>query len=602
VTSPLSTAGPLVERVRKMKRAAVKRDARMIELGLVRKGEPQLLFPQLFNETWRKPIVANFIENTAREFAEMVAPLPAFNCVSGAMRTEADKRRAATKNKIVANYLRKANLKSHMIAFADAYFSYGFAVLYVEPDYTCQLPMIRHMPSEGTYYDNDRDGNTVRLAHCYRETVDKLCDLFPEYAGSIRTKMDDFGNVTLCSGDEKLEVVQWMDHDQVALFLPERKGLVLARYENPLDCCMARVAERPGLFAEPTGQFDQVIWVQLARHRMAMLGLEGAVKAVGAPIAVPRDMQELAIGPDAVIVTDNPGQVQRVGLEVPQSLFAMEQTLQEEQRLAARFPEGRSGGMDASVITGRGVQALMGSFDTQIATAQTVIGECLQHVVCYALELDEKVWPNTRKQITGSLDGEPYDFAYTPAKDIHGVYACEVTYGFAAGLSPNAAIVMMLQLRGDMLVDRDTVRRNLPWAVDAEQMQRNIDVEQMADGLKQGLIGLTGGVGQLIAQGQDPRPILRSVAEIVKGRQNGEPIEELFIKAFAPEVQNPQQQQPGQDQGAGDTGAPAPPGGQPSPLDVQQPEVLPPIQRLIAGMRGGRPQLDASVSRQIPAG
>src|SRR6185312_10267029 len=113
-----------------MKRAAIERDQNMITISLVRQNKPELLFEELFSDTWRKPIVANFIDTVAREFAEMVAPLPALNCSVGAMKSDADKRRAALRNKIGSHYMRVSDLAPHMFEFADSYFTYGFAVMY----------------------------------------------------------------------------------------------------------------------------------------------------------------------------------------------------------------------------------------------------------------------------------------------------------------------------------------------------------------------------------------------------------------------------------------------------------------------------------------
>lgn len=620
MTSPFATtAGPLSKLVTQMKRAALERDVRMQTLALVRQGRPEVLFEDLFNDTWRKPIVANFIDTVAREQSDLLSTLPSLNCSVGAMKSDADKRRASLRNKIGSHYMHESNLAMAMHDFADNLISFGFAVMYAEPDYECQLPKIRTMPSIGTYYHNDRFGNTLRLAHCYKETVDKLCELFPDYEGAIRTKTDEYGNRTLCSGDEKVDVVQWVDADKWCLFLPQRGDLVLASYQVATQYPPIRVAEMPSIFGDPTGSFDQVIWVQLARHRMALLGLEAGVKAVGAPIAVPRDVSELAVGPDSVIVTESPEKVRRVGIEVPGSTFALQEVLEKELRLGARYPEGRATGMDASVITGQGVHALMGSFDAQISTAQGIIGNCLARTLQFCFETDAKVWPNTRKRVSGMVNGEPYDLSYTPSKDIGDVYTCDVSYGFAAGLSPNAAVVMLLQLRGDGLIDRDTVRRNMPFSIDAEQMQRNLDVEQTADALKQGLGGLLASLGPMAANGMDPRPYLRTAAEIIKGRRNGKDLAELFVDAFSPDVMKGEEQgegeQPGAESDPETAGITAPggqgalPGADPAsglPEGItpgqagQGPGGMPDIQSLVAGLRNGQPQLNASVSRRLP--
>jgi hypothetical protein len=585
------------DRVKQMKRAAIQRDQRMLTIQMVRKGQPEVLFPDLFNETWRKQIVANFIDTTAREFAEMIAPLPALNCSSGAMKTEADKRRAAVKNTIGGHYWRKSRLSDFMVSWADQYLSYGFAPAYVEPDYVEGMPKLRLEDPRGFYYENDRYGKTLRAAKCYKETVAKLCALFPDFEVQIRNVSDGFGSIRTCAPDEQIEVVRYTDADEWVVYLPERDHLVVARYDNPTDDCPFRVGERPGLFSDDhEGQFDQVVWVQLARHRMALLGLEAGVKAVGAPLSVSRDVSQIAVGPDAVIVSDNPDKIRRVPIEVPNSTFALQEVLEAELRTGTRYPEGRAGGIDASVITGRGVQALMGSFDTQISTAQTVIGNVLAGLTEFAFEMDCKVWGNVKKRITGSASGEPYDLTYTAHKDIGSNYACEVTYGFAAGLGPNAAVVLLLQLRGDQLVDRDTVRKNLPFSIDNEQMQRNVDIEQTSDALKQGLFGLLSNLGAMAANQMDPQPYLRTAAEIIKGRRNGKDIADLFLEAFSPEVMAGDEQPPG-------TGAPvegASPAGPPGAVP-EAPAAAPDIQTLIAGLRGGRPQLDAAVSRRIPA-
>lgn len=75
------------------------------------------------------------------------------------------------------------------------------------------------------------------------------------------------------------------------VLIPERDNLVLFRVENFLGRCPVVVAERPGLVEnDHRGQWDDVIWIQLARARMALLGLEAAEKSVQAPLALPSDV------------------------------------------------------------------------------------------------------------------------------------------------------------------------------------------------------------------------------------------------------------------------------------------------------------------------
>jgi len=59
-------------------------------------------------------------------------------------------------------------------------------------------------------------------------------------------------------------------------------------------------------------------------------------------------------------------------------------------------------------------------------------------------EMDEKLWPNERKEIRGTSNGTPFEESYTPSKDIQGSHQVDVSYGFAAGMDPNRALVFLL--------------------------------------------------------------------------------------------------------------------------------------------------------------
>ncbi len=62
-------------------------------------------------------------------------------------------------------------------------------------------------------------------------------------------------------------------------------------------------------------------------------------------------IQELQLGGDAVIRTSNPAGVRRVELTLPQGAFTEQQLLNQELRVASRYPEGRTGNIDASIVT-----------------------------------------------------------------------------------------------------------------------------------------------------------------------------------------------------------------------------------------------------------
>jgi hypothetical protein len=496
-----------------------------------------------------------------------------------------------------------------MLSAVDQYLSYGFLPGYAEVDFKRKTPVLRLEDPQNCYYEKDRLGNTLWFAKVWVEPAHALAAKFPEYAAQILRPNSIYESA---DEDAQLEVVRYWDDQNEVLYLPQRECLVLNVAPVLTNGCPVYVAERPGLDDETRGQWDQVAWVQLARARFAMLTLEAAHKAVTAPTVLPRDVVELPVGDDAVIQTDNPAGVGRVRMEIPQSAFAYGEKLDDELKIGSRYPEGRMGGVDASVITGRGVQALLGGFDTQIKTAQIVLGELLEKLTSFCFELDVKVWGKRKKRIQGVMSGKPYDLHYSPADDISDNFATSVTYGYAAGMSPQNAVVMLLQLRGDDLISRRTFRDQLPFDTDPEQEQRDIDLEKTADALLQGLFALVQSVGPMAAQGADPLPVLQAGAKFMDLRAKGKDVKDALVAAFTPPEPTPEQlaaQQAQAEAQAAAAGQPAEGGfegiaqnGLPTGVAPGQagraPGGMPDIQNLVASLRNGSPMMDASVSRR----
>ena len=587
-------------KVRKLRDHYHLRDARWADLLSIRQGNIQQVFPELFSSDYPKPMVANFIDVAARDVAEVIAPLPAFNCdttdaISDRARKKADKR-----TQIAAGYRDTCNLQTQMYTGADRYLTYGMLAFVIEPDFENNRPMIRLDNPIGSYPEWDRFGKLLTYTRRYQKTVRELCNDFPEYEPEIRGPYEQRGS------ERMLEVFRYMDKNETVLFVPERKNLILDRAKNFLDELPVIVAVRPGLDSDENqrGQFDDIMWVQVARSRFATLQLEAAQKSVQAPFALPADVNVLEIGPDATIRSANPEKIRRVGLDIPNGIFQESALLDQELRVGSRYPQGRLGQQSGSIVTGRGVEALMGGFDTQVKTAQAVFAEAFRHVMRICFKMDEVMFGDVEKEVRGVNAGAPYEINYTPKKDIQGDYWCDVSYGMMAGLDPNRALVFGLQARGDKLISRDFLRRQMPWEMNVTQEEERVEVEGLRDALVAAVGAYAQAIPQLASQGQDPSKIINSIADAIKGRMAGNNIEDVIAEAFAPEV-SPEVEAAGEAQAPGQvppgepTGAPegqAPQGGAPMPAQGGQPASL---QNLLAGLSSsGSPQLSASVSRR----
>jgi hypothetical protein len=524
----------IADKVEALKRRNQGRDVRMANVLSVRRGEMSNVYPDFFPEGMSQPMIANFIDVAARDLAEVLAPLPSFNCATVNINSDRAKAQADKRSMIVNFYAQSSRLQTQMYTGADWFLTYGFLPIVIELDVKDNQPRIRVDNPLGAYPEFDRFGRVTSYARRYIKTIAELIAEFPEYEnqiiGPMGRDMTDLYSL--------LEMVRYEDDDQILLYLPERTNLVLKQTPNPLGEIMVRVARRPSIDEEPRGQFDDVVWVQLARARFSLLALEAAEKSVQAPLALPNDVQELAFGPDAVLRSQNPQLIRRVGLDLPNAAFTEQAVLQQEMRLGARYPEGRTGNIDASIITGQGVQALLGAFDSQIKASQQIFTQTFEDVLSLCLRIDEKIFP-FEKNVRGYNDGSPYELRYNPTKDIKGDYTVEVRYGLMAGLDPSRALIFSLQALGGDLVSKEFVMSELPWSVNVSKEQERIDIQKMRENLNRAVNAAAGAIPEMIATGQDVSTILGKFADIIDKRRNGISIEDAVKQAFEPETPTP---------------------------------------------------------------
>ena len=518
----------IANKVEALKRRNASRDARMGDVLEVRRGNLVNVFPEMFPEGATKAMIANFVDVAARDVSEVLAPLPSFNCTSANI-TDRAKKFADTKTLIANNYVQFSRLQTQMYQGADWYGTYGFLPIVVEAYQDSNLPRIRVENPVGSYPEYDRYGRVVSYTKRYRKIIAELLAEFPEYESQILNgyridEIDLYG---------ELEMIRYEDKDVILLYLPNRGNLVLAQSDNPMGEVMVRIARRPGIDDEPRGQFDDVLWVQIARARFAQLAMDAAEKSINAPLAVPNDVQEFAFGPDAILRTAQPQNIRRVGLEVPPAAFTEAALLQQEMRMGARYPEGRSGNIDASVITGQGVQALLGAFDTQVKTGQQILSDTFEDVMQLCFKMDERLFPGTKK-ISATSGGAKFEIDYDSRKDINGDYGIQVRYGLMSGLDPSRALIFSLQALGADLVSRDFVMRELPWSMNVTGEQQSIDVQRMRDNLNTAMSQLAQAIPQMTAQGQDPSELAMKMAAVIKARQKGTAIEVAVSEVFAP--------------------------------------------------------------------
>jgi hypothetical protein len=582
----------LVQAYEQLKARNAERDKRMRDVAMVRAGNADQVFRGLFPEgTWSKPIIANLIDVVARDVAEQAGVLPTITAAGDSSLDDTQRTKADKRTKIANYYVAASRLGTELLRGADQLGTYGFCVFRVEPNFKEKRPHIHVENSMGAYYDVDRFGEVSLYCRSYYRKAGDLAAKFPEVADKILLT-SAFGN--RADENQLLEVVRWTDKKQTVMFIPERGGVVLAQTPNKIGRVPVAIAQRPSLDGEVRGSFDDVLPVYAAKARLALLTMEAVQKSVEAPLALPTDVTQLAVGPDSVIRSNSPEKIRRVNLDVPQFAFAENNVLADEMKLGTRFPQARAGQAEGSIVTGQGVKALMAGFDSQIKVIQSILGEAIGEAISIAFATDEVYFTDVAREVSATANGVPYKLKYKPSSDINGNYGVTVEYGLMAGLDPNRALVWGLQARGDKLISRGMLRRNLPISLNAGEEERAIDIEEMRDSLKASISSLAQAIPMMVSQGQDPMQIVEKMATVIDERKKGTPLEEAVAKAFKPEPaeeeEAPGMEQPEEPMGMGGEMPPMQQGGRPA------------MQELLAGLTGaGNPVLAGRVTRQIPA-
>ena len=579
-------------RVTSMRYRNSERDSRNLDVLAVRKGKIAEVYPDFFPDGVDANVVANFIDIVARDLSEVMAPLPAVNCSAANQVSDRARQFADKRTRIASNYFAHSDLAVSMYSGADWYITYGFVPFMIELDDESKLPRIRVENPIGAYPEFDRYGRCVAFAKRYMMTLGELCTQFPEYDSILLGPMGYKQDL-----NAQVELIRYYDKDQSIIYVPSKEDLVLSRAKNPIGKMMVVVARKPSIDGELRGQFDDILGIQLLRNRFALLAMEAAEKSVQAPIVLPQDVQELQLGGDAVIRTANPQGVRRVELNIPAGAFTEQNLLNQELRVGARYPEGRTGNVNASIVTGQGVQALMGAFDTQVKSAQAIFAAALRDVISLCFEVDEKIYPE-EKTIRGVDSGSPYEVTYKPSKDIKQDYSADVRYGMLAGLNPAQGLIFMLQALGGGLISKDMAMRELPFTVNVTQELEKIEIEKMRDALLGSLTAYTQAIPQMATQGQDASEVVRKIAAVIQARQKGQALEDAIEATFAPEPQPvpsagvPQAvEQPS----PAPTGAPAE-GATPTEIQAAPQDVM----SLLSGITGGgRPTASVRSTRRL---
>lgn len=570
----------------------------------VRTGRWDEIAPDIFSDEWPGPTVSNLIDIQLRAFVAAASAVPSVNCSSTSMVSQSARDRADIRTKVANHYLSFSNFKAQQPMGVDGYGAFGLYAWQIVPDMKAQMPRIKVKDSKNVWPLWDDNMDCIAVARSYWVPKVNLMDLYPE---ALADRDSNYMTASI------LEVIEYEDKDQCLTYVPSISNLILEHYPNPLKkcswVCVPRYSGGQIFDGDFRGAYDDLVWPQLARHNFQMLAMSAADQAVNAPIVVGTDVADVPMGPGAIVRTNGGmASIGRVRLDVPPAAFQSLGELRQDMIEGGMTTEGNLGSAGSGWTTGQGQDRLGAGYDAQVALAQVQFGFGLQQILQKCFATDEKYWPNSPKKIRGmEQGGSPYEFTYTPSKDIKGDHTVDIRYGFLSGMDDNRALVFILQAQAAGLVSKDFGRRHLPEGVDAAAEEKKIRLEQLQEALAVAMASLPQAIPQMVTQGMDAGDLITKYAGVISDLNAGESIEASCLKRFAPQPAPVPpapvgQPSPGDGSDAAGTGA-VPPPGDTAGASLDQGGAAgggKPLSMLIAGLTGrGNPNLAASVSRQV---
>lgn len=573
-------------------------DAKAEIMRCVREGRWDDVAPDIFSPEWPGPTVSNLIDIQIRAFVAAASAVPSVNCSSTSMVSKEARDRADTRTKIANHYLTFSNFRAQQPIAVDSYATYGLYAWQVIPDLANEMPRIRVKTTQNVWPIWDQDMNTIAVARSYWVMRVNLEAQYPDRLYGVVDNMTP----------SLQEVIEYEDKNECIVYVRSLDNLVLERYPNPLKrcswVCVPRYSGSQIFDGDYRGAYDDLVWPQLLRHEFQMLAMSAADQAINAPIAVGTDVADVPMGPGAIIRTQGgANSIGRVRLDVPQQAFQSMEWLREDMIQGGMTTEGNLGSAGTGWTTGQGQERLGAGYDAQVALAQVQFAHGIQQLIEICFATDEMYFDSPKRIRGMEQGGAPYQFTYTPSKDIKGDHTVDIRYGFLSGMDENRALVYILQAQAAGLVSKDFGRRHLPEGVNAAEEEKKIRLEQLQESLAVAMTALPQAIPQMITAGADPGDLVVKYAGVLSDLDKGESLQDSVLKRFAPQP------------------APAPlaPAGPPSPADGSEPAGAgavppgasfgqgapgaggsPPLAMLMAGLTGrGAPNLAASVSRQV---
>lgn len=253
--------------------------------------------------------------------------------------------------------------------------------------------------------------------------------------------------------------------------------------EHRLYGCPLIEMRRVTVNDQPRGALiDLVPMLKTAQNFMARL-LEDLELNIYAPTVLDNIENAHEYGPGAVLFGTGNGRA-NILRDRPNVNFEAQQTVAsiiEATRRQGFEPQQRSGDPGASISSAKGTNALMGTFNSELASMQQDFEHFIRELTQITANFDEK-WCYGRKAIWGfEQNGTPFDETYDPTTTFAGDYRCNVSYGERTGLDENNFMIRVATQRNMGGMSRRDFIEKSGSSDDPLQTERDMVIEQLTD-------------------------------------------------------------------------------------------------------------------------
>jgi len=396
--------------------------------------------------------------------------------------SDAELKRVGLLEKIAHSYLRDADPSAPMFMWQLAWWLIGVgrAVAIVKPDMERNRPIFDLKDPRTAYPRAKRmSGNAIM----------ELADIIFKYeiptktaeAMGLRPRMVEvsrgFGHQVTWEKPDKTTIIEYVDDKRWTIV---SDGGSVIDEEHNLGMVPAHVFQSFAPNQEwGLSLFKDQVSFMVAISRLMTQKLAFGDQLVNPMIWVKGHEGKLRIGPQTLNRLSPQG---AMGIITPPQQLQVDQDiaiLERFSRILNKNPESRSGEVQnrGTYTSAKTLEQLSEAIDSTIGQYWDIIGVGMAYLLKVAYKMEETIWPNMEKSITGNLGGKRFRDKYIPKKDIKGRYFVRVDYGF--GIGGYQGFLMHLQAKDAGVMPKRQAMEAMPGISDVDEALRQIELEGM---------------------------------------------------------------------------------------------------------------------------